>query len=307
MSVNNQEPEIQLRTAGKPLSDKWSNLRLITIVGVPVFLNWTFFVGAFPIAVFTGFDLEMARNYCLAYTALIVLHELGHVLAARSLNLKVHSVHMTLLGGHCLFQRPNGARQTLIIYAAGLVVQVLLLVLTVLWFLVLGPPETPWTRSVFNTFVFVNIGLMLLILVPLELGNGVRSDGSILWQLLMHVLKGVPQPFPNLHLASTVFAPETSLENMPSMVPPGFTTGIEFLNDDTTPMEFVVVVLAQYLLLERERAIEMMLKVHGEGGMLIPVEGLEASQAIAKAICADAAAKGYALVCRAIDLRVPSI
>jgi len=37
------------------------------------------------------------------------------------------------------------------------------------------------------------------------------------------------------------------------------------LNDDYTPMEFVVKVLEQFFLMNRERATQVMLKVHTEG------------------------------------------
>lgn len=37
------------------------------------------------------------------------------------------------------------------------------------------------------------------------------------------------------------------------------------LNDDYTPMEFVVVVLQKFFLMSREKATQVMLKVHREG------------------------------------------
>jgi ATP-dependent Clp protease adaptor protein ClpS len=37
------------------------------------------------------------------------------------------------------------------------------------------------------------------------------------------------------------------------------------LNDDYTPMEFVVVVLQKFFLMTREKATQVMLKVHREG------------------------------------------
>ena len=37
------------------------------------------------------------------------------------------------------------------------------------------------------------------------------------------------------------------------------------LNDDYTPMEFVVLVLKKYFMLETEKATQVMLKVHTEG------------------------------------------
>ena len=45
--------------------------------------------------------------------------------------------------------------------------------------------------------------------------------------------------------------------------PPLYT--VVLLNDDFTPMEFVVLVLQQFFSKDRERAMQIMLKVHMEG------------------------------------------
>lgn len=103
--------------------------------------------------------------------------------------------------------------------------------------------------------------------------------------------------------AGQVFPPGTSLVQVESMVPAGFTTGLELLNDNTTPMEFVVSILARYLDMDREQAIALMLKVHWDGGVLIPVEAMEAAEAMAAAISSDARAAGHQLVCRAVNAR----
>lgn len=40
---------------------------------------------------------------------------------------------------------------------------------------------------------------------------------------------------------------------------------VMLLNDDYTPMDFVIVILQQFFLLNREQATQVMLKVHREG------------------------------------------
>jgi len=40
---------------------------------------------------------------------------------------------------------------------------------------------------------------------------------------------------------------------------------VMILNDDYTPMEFVVIVLQKFFLLTREKATQIMLKVHRDG------------------------------------------
>ena len=57
----------------------------------------------------------------------------------------------------------------------------------------------------------------------------------------------------------------TVLETKKSKVKPPPLFKVMLLNDDYTPMEFVVVVLQTFFSLSREQATQVMLKVHREG------------------------------------------
>ena len=57
----------------------------------------------------------------------------------------------------------------------------------------------------------------------------------------------------------------TLLETKKSKVKPPPLFKVMILNDDYTPMEFVVVVLQGFFALSREKATQIMLKVHREG------------------------------------------
>jgi len=57
----------------------------------------------------------------------------------------------------------------------------------------------------------------------------------------------------------------TLLETKKSKLKPPPLFKVILLNDDYTPMEFVVVVLQKFFALNRERAAQIMLKVHREG------------------------------------------
>ena len=307
MAKAKQTHDIKLLIGIDPLDARRRSLRIATIRQVPVYLHWSLLVGMLPIAALTGFDLVATGWYLFACLALVVVHELGHVAAALALNMQVFAVNLGFLGGHCIIQQTRGVRDTLLVYTAGLAAQAMLFALTILCIVLIGPPASAWTMSLFHTFVFVNVFVLMVSLVPLELAPGVWSDGGVLWKLFLHVVKGRPHPFPDLLAASVHLAQGVSPDSIPAMVPAGFTTGVEIMNDDTTPMEFVATVLAKYLYVERERAIELMLKVHGEGGLLYPVEGYAAAQAFARLIEADARAAGHQLVCRAVDIRAGAV
>ena len=58
---------------------------------------------------------------------------------------------------------------------------------------------------------------------------------------------------------------DTTLEAQRAKLKPPPMFKVMLLNDDYTPMEFVVVVLQKFFGMTRERATQVMLKVHREG------------------------------------------
>jgi ATP-dependent Clp protease adaptor protein ClpS len=58
---------------------------------------------------------------------------------------------------------------------------------------------------------------------------------------------------------------DTVLEAQKSKLKPPPMFKVMLLNDDFTPMEFVVLVLQKFFSMTRERATQVMLKVHREG------------------------------------------
>ncbi|MEO8718381.1 MAG: ATP-dependent Clp protease adapter ClpS [Burkholderiales bacterium] len=61
------------------------------------------------------------------------------------------------------------------------------------------------------------------------------------------------------------FKDDTLLEAQRSKLQPPPMFKVMLLNDDYTPMEFVVLVLQKFFGMTRERATQVMLKVHREG------------------------------------------
>lgn len=101
-------------------------------------------------------------------------------------------------------------------------------------------------------------------------------------------------------MRSTVFPAESSLVRMKGFMPAGSFCGIEILNDDKTPMEFVVEVLQKSLGLTKADAIRTMIKIHQKGGALLPMPSFEESERIAELVTAEAQNNHHPLVCRAV-------
>jgi len=275
--------------------------KLVTVHGVPVFVHASLPIGGLVAACFAGSGLTGAATYFFAFAALILVHELGHFAAARALGLKVFAINISGLGGSCVTQAPRDVRGTFLLFSGGLAAQTVLLLLTLAVVAMQGHPESPVGQSVFFTFTVVNLVVAAINLVPGKIDGNLSTDGAVLWDLLFHVTRGGPHPLAQHHAASPVFPPETRLTSIDGMTPPGFLVGVELLNDDRTPTEFVISVLEQHLKLDRESAIGAMLQIHKQGGLLLPLTDLAQAAAVASQITREAAEQGHPLTCRAAE------
>jgi ATP-dependent Clp protease adapter protein ClpS len=104
------------------------------------------------------------------------------------------------------------------------------------------------------------------------------------------------------HAPSPILSPETTLLKRDGFLTAGFRCGVEILNDNTTPMEFVVSVLQSHLGLDRNEATKTMLEIHNKGGILLPMDSLDESRHIAELIGAKARASYHPLICRALSV-----
>lgn len=298
------EPVLPRQDESAPVLGKPQGWRIGAIGTTTLHVHWSLPMGGLLVSAMTGFAFPAAIYNCVFFTLLIVLHECGHIVAARAYGLQVNSVEISGLGGMCFIQVPHSVGETLAVFSAGLAVQTVILLVTILYVSVAGYPASVAGQCAVRIFTFVNAAIIVMNILPAKVRWGFANDGLVLWRLFLHVWKGQPFPFA-LKLDETIlFPPDTRLHLLDSFARAGFTTGIEILNDATTPMEFVVAVLKQHLDVDREAAIAMMLCIHRTGGVLVPVEGHARSVAIAAAITADARGQGHPLVCR--DVTVPA-
>jgi ATP-dependent Clp protease adapter protein ClpS len=101
---------------------------------------------------------------------------------------------------------------------------------------------------------------------------------------------------------SPVFPPDATLLKLKGFVPAGFLSGVEIMNDNLTPMEFVVSVLQNCVGLNEVDAIRVMLEIHTKGGALWPLSSFEEAKRVAERVTAEALRSSHPLVCRAVRL-----
>jgi ATP-dependent Clp protease adapter protein ClpS len=130
--------------------------------------------------------------------------------------------------------------------------------------------------------------------------NGTTTNGNLMVQIrdLDEAEAQARRELPE----SPVFPPGTALKDIPEFVPAGFAQGLEILNDNTTPMEFVVSVLGSCVGLSPEDSYSTMLGIHAKGGALLPTSSLDEAQRIAARLTEEAVKHGYPLACSAVSI-----
>lgn len=95
----------------------------------------------------------------------------------------------------------------------------------------------------------------------------------------------------NVTGGEAVLAPQKSKTGLPPMFK------VMLLNDDFTPMDFVVLVLEKFFNLSRERAMQVMLKVHREGKGVCGIYPLDIAATKVEMVSAFARQHQHPLAC----------
>jgi len=91
--------------------------------------------------------------------------------------------------------------------------------------------------------------------------------------------------------SSTILAPERLKTKRPRMYK------VILFNDDYTTMEFVMEVLQQFFSMNRERALQIMLKVHNEGSAVCGVYSQDVAETKVAQVSEFAKQHGHPLRC----------
>ena len=91
--------------------------------------------------------------------------------------------------------------------------------------------------------------------------------------------------------SSVVLAPERAKTKTPRMYK------VILFNDDYTTMDFVVEVLQRFFAMDRERALQIMLKVHNEGSAICGVYSQDVAETKVSQVSEFAKHHGHPLRC----------
>lgn len=182
-------PEPSRQQAPAPPQENHWALRIATVAGIPIRLHFTFLLFLVYVALTgrtggTGLSLGLV----LALFLCVVLHELGHSLAALRYGIPVASITLYPIGGVAQIEKRPTAGQELWIALAGPAVNVVIAAL--LWGILaaqgaLLPPEVVrvggggW-RGFVEIVMWVNVSLVLFNMIPAFPMDGGRVLRAIL-------------------------------------------------------------------------------------------------------------------------------
>jgi Zn-dependent protease len=164
------------------------SIRLFRVFGIDVFLHWSWFLIAF-------FEIQMRSGYVsrvwnlieyLSLFGIVLLHEFGHALACRSVGGTARQIVLWPMGGIAFVRPPARPGALLWSIAAGPLVNLVLVPITVGLWLWVDPRAggvTPGSGNLEHylfSLTLINALLLFLNLVPIYPLDG----GQILWALL---------------------------------------------------------------------------------------------------------------------------
>ena len=178
----------------------WS-WRIGRIAGIDVYVHFTFFLllayfaGAFYIDSRSVAQAVIGVVFILTLFGIIVLHELGHALAARRYGIATRDITLLPIGGVARLERmPDKPSQELVVALAGPAVNV---VLAALFYLLLtfgaGFPLTPVNEAIrigggfLSQLVWINVVLVVFNLLPAFPMDGGRVLRALLAMRLDYV------------------------------------------------------------------------------------------------------------------------
>jgi Zn-dependent protease len=166
-------------------------IRLFRVAGIDVFLHWSWFlVGVIEIEAWSGRYSSIAWNVLeyLTLFVIVLMHEFGHALACRSVGGKADRIMLWPLGGVAYVDPPQRPGAQLWSLAAGPLVNVALVPLTlVAWF---AASNAGWAQThrdlyqYFSAVAAINATLLAFNLLPIYPLDGGQMLRSLLWFFL---------------------------------------------------------------------------------------------------------------------------
>jgi len=158
--------------------------RLFKISGVDVYVHWSVFVIAAIMILGAIRQPAMTIVGMICYLSLLLLHECGHMIAARRHRCQVEYIELYPIHGRCCFQIPWSRLDHCAIAWGGVLAQAVVALPLVAYLAVFG-----YTRFEAVNAVLAVLGGYSLLVVVFNLIPAGRLDGTIAWGLIPELIK----------------------------------------------------------------------------------------------------------------------
>jgi stage IV sporulation protein FB len=149
--------------------------------GVPILLHWSILLALVWFWIRYQQIVPMLLTF-FGFFALLLIHELGHAMAARSRSVPVFGIRLYLLHGLCSHAQPRNERDNVFIAWGGVLAQAVVLVLAVVASLILSrtsPAVQLALDPLFRVLILGNALMIVFNLLPVA-----PLDGHIAWRVL---------------------------------------------------------------------------------------------------------------------------
>lgn len=285
-------------------NDKLSQefFQLSRINNIPIYLHWSFLISILVIFIVTRFDGLKTIYYGVGYSLIVLSHTLGHLLAAKFFGIKVLAIDVSAMSGRCRITSTSQLMKDLVFYSSGLLAQIALFVVAVTIINLTALSDSPFGSCLYRSFTWINTGIFTINLFLRSGPDGRLTEGRALVKFLSLSWKIRKLDARINSVISPVFSPDTRLLSREGFKPDNFTVGIEILNDNTTPMDFVVEMLINVLDLDASKALDAMAEIHVNGGKLFSMPNEKAAVKAVQLINDAVQKNHHQLICRVARL-----
>jgi len=158
-----------------------SSWRLGQWRGVPISLHWTVLIGI-PWFYYETRSLAGTAIAFVAFSFLILIHELGHAAVAHWRRVEVLNIRLFFIHGTCTTEEPYDELDDVLIAWGGVAAQLVVLVIAFGVDLLLSTfsPLTQWIAApLLRVFIGTNLFIMIVNLIPVA-----PFDGFKAWRIL---------------------------------------------------------------------------------------------------------------------------
>ncbi len=157
--------------------------RVVQIRGVDTYVHWSVFVIAGFMLANVGSRPGLTLVGLFSYLSVILVHEVGHLVAAQRLGCRVHSIKLYPVFGTTCFEIPWTRLDHCVIAWSGVLAQAAVAIPLVAWVSVFGFTRLASVNAIFAILGYFSLGIAVFNLLPFR-----PLDGATAWGLLPALL-----------------------------------------------------------------------------------------------------------------------